>query len=83
MTNRDFYDDRRQSSGQGRLVNGKILYNNGSCVMNCVALNISDGRAKLRPADIVHCPAEFASRVVGERPHDCEVVWWRQETRCV
>ena len=73
-------DDRRHSGREGKLLSGKIVYNKSSCVMNCVVLNISDGGAKLRPADIVHCPAEFALRVVGQRPRDCEVVWRSQDT---
>ena len=73
-------DDRRNSSRAGRLLSGKIVYNNSSCVMNCVILNMSDGGAKLRPADIVHCPLEFALRVAGQRPRDCEVVWRSQDT---
>ena len=60
-------------------MSGKIVYNNNSCVMNCVVLNMSDGGAKLRPADIVHCPGEFALRMPGQRARDCEVVWRKQD----
>lgn len=73
-------EDRRHSGREGRLLSGRIVYNNSSCVMNCVVLNMSDGGAKIRPADIVHCPTEFALRVVGQRPRNCEVVWRSQDT---
>lgn len=71
--------NRRRSARQGRLLGGKIAYNNNSCVMNCVVLNMSDGGAKLRPADIVHCPGAFTLRLPGQSPHDCEVVWRKQD----
>lgn len=71
--------NRRQSTREGRLLSGKIVYNNNSCVMSCVVLNMSNGGAKLRPADIVHCPGAFALRVQGQSPRDCEVVWRKQD----
>ena len=70
--------NRRQSTRQGRLLVGQIIYHNNSCVMSCVVLNMSDGGAKLRPADIVHCPGAFTLRLPDQSPHDCEVVWRKQ-----
>ena len=60
-------------------MSGTIVYRNSSCVMSCVILNMSVAGAKLRPADILHCPGEFALRVTGERSRDCEVIWRKQD----
>jgi len=47
--------------------------------MDCVILNISEGGAKLRPADMPACPNRFALQLDGNRSRDCEVVWRKQD----
>lgn len=56
----------------------KILYSNRSCVMDCVIVNMSEGGAKLRPADMAGCPNEFALQVHNNHFLECEVVWRKQ-----
>jgi len=78
MSNQDLHDDRRQSSREGRLVSGTIVYNGNADIMICIVLNISDGGAKLRPADALHCPDRFSLKVAGQPARDCKVVWRRE-----
>lgn len=43
--------------------------------MDCVIVNMSEGGAKLRPADMLGCPDEFALQLHGNNFLDCEVIW--------
>jgi len=59
------------------LLSGKIVYNSVGGMMKCVVLDISDGGAKLRPADTLHCPDRFSLKVGNQYARDCRVVWRR------
>ena len=69
MTNRRAHPRRRA------LKNALIVFNEGYCSMRCQMLEVSEGGAKLVPADPLLCPAEFMLRPpIGSARH-CEVVW--------
>ena len=71
--------ERRKWRRKTSLSSSKIVHVTPSCRMDCVILNISEGGAKLRPADMGACPSRFALQLDGNRTRDCEVVWRKQD----
>ena len=67
--------ERRGAPRQRVLQSGLIVYNSSTRTMKCHILDISEGGAKLLPADTVDCPKVFTlvSRAAAIRL--CEVVW--------
>jgi hypothetical protein len=67
--------EQRKWRRKAVLNSAKILYRNRTCVMQCLVLNVSEGGAKLRPADMASCPDQFTLQLDDSRARDCEVVW--------
>ena len=54
---------------------GRILYDSGVFIMDCVVLNISDTGGALQPADALRCPPNFTLKLEGRPAYRCEVCW--------
>jgi DNA-binding response OmpR family regulator len=54
---------------------GRILYDSGVFIMDCVVLNISDTGGALQPADAIRCPPNFTLKLEGRPAYRCEVCW--------
>jgi c-di-GMP-binding flagellar brake protein YcgR len=72
--------ERRQSTRKDGLSVGIIAYGRDRRKMHCVLLDISDGGAKLVPADRLNCPDRFSLAIIDQPTRDCEVVW-REHSR--
>lgn len=55
--------------------NALIVFNDSQCTMKCHILEVSDGGAKLVPADPLLCPREFVLKPQIGPAYECEVVW--------
>jgi CheY-like chemotaxis protein len=70
------HDERRRNSRVRTIKSGQIIYNNASCVMDCLVLNLSDGGATLQPQDVL--PAEvdrFRLKIQSDALYECHVCW--------
>jgi PilZ domain len=67
--------ERRKSARRDKIRRGVIVYGRERYKMSCILLDISDGGAKLVPADILNCPDRFSLTVTNQPTRDCEVVW--------
>ena len=67
-------DDKRGSSRMKTLKSGTIVYQNDSCTMNCMILDLSDRGAKLRPIDVTILPETFRLMIAHSSTYSCEVV---------
>ena len=56
---------------------GKIVFNQGASVIDCVVRNTSDGGAALDVPNTGGIPAEFVLMIVGERSRECTIAWKR------
>ena len=70
--------ERRKSLRNDTLRIGFIVYGRDRRSMRCALLNISDGGAKLGPADIRKCPDRFLLQIADQPPRDCIVLWREQ-----
>lgn len=73
--------NRRKSSRKLTVMGGTIVYGKHRRKMKCVVLNISDGGARLLPADLHKCPDRFSLTITDQPIRDCEVVW--RDYECV
>ena len=69
------FGERRGSPRAKALRSGRIVYSRNACSMVCVVLDISNGGAKLVPADMHQCPSRFSLSLAGEPTRRCEVIW--------
>ena len=53
---------------------GTIVFQNDSCTMPCAILDLADGGAKLKPADVTLLPEQFRLDIRHGESHNCEVV---------
>lgn len=67
--------ERRTLDRRKMLGSGVISFAGGNCAMDCVVLDLSDGGARIRPADALSCPDEFLLATEKGGRVDCEVVW--------
>jgi PilZ domain-containing protein len=69
-------DENRASRRQRVLKSGKIIYNNGSIVIDCIIRNITDTGAQLKVPTSVGIPDhfEFSETMAGKR-RPVVVVW--------
>jgi len=67
--------DRRREKRERTLKFGKIVYAGSSCIMDCTLLDITEGGARLKPADIMICPEEFVLKIQYGETKNCEVRW--------
>lgn len=66
---------RRQAKRTRMLKSGQIIYNNASCVIDCVLKDISDNGAKLEVPDIFECPDDITLRILHGPTYRCKVRW--------
>lgn len=67
--------DQRTARRRRTLKQGRIVFQDGHCVLYCCILDLSDTGAKLRTSDILLCPSNFVLKREPEAPRECEVVW--------
>ena len=67
--------NRRSHARKRALKNALIVFNGGQCTMKCHILEVSDGGAKLVPADPLLCPREFVLKPQIGPARECQVVW--------
>jgi len=71
----DGSSEKRREKRERTLKHGTIIHGRGSCVMDCVVLDLTDGGARLKPADIMLCPQEFSLKIQYGSLHNCDVIW--------
>ena len=71
--------ERRRGHRRRVLKSAMIVYNDGYCTLGCQILDVSDTGARVMPADIFLCPAEFVLKARIGSPRDCEVVWRKKD----
>ncbi len=67
-------EERRQHDRVRTLKKGQIVTQGHNCAMDCVMLDLSEGGAKLRPDDILHCPDQFILKMADGTSQYCQVV---------
>jgi hypothetical protein len=67
--------ERRREKRERTLRHGKIIYSGSSCMMDCLVLDLTEGGARIKPADIMICPEEFVLKIQYSPLRNCEVVW--------
>ncbi|MCZ6861207.1 MAG: pilus assembly protein PilZ [Alphaproteobacteria bacterium] len=71
--------ERRTLDRRKMLGSGVISFAGGNCGMDCVVLDLTDGGARIRPADILTCPDEFYLATKEGSRVTCRVVWRRND----
>ena len=84
MTASSNYFDANQDYRRGLIRNrvfmgGKILFNNGASVVDCLVRNRSDAGALLTMGDTVGLPQHF-TLVIGDEPPRKATTRWRRPT---
>lgn len=54
---------------------GQIIFRNGNCVMDCMVIEMSEGGAALKPANLLDCPKSFTLSIKDGPSHQSEVCW--------
>ena len=67
--------DRRVDPRKRTLQKGQLFYLDSGAAVECVVLDVSDSGARLRPIDVLSCPARFRLRMPDESSRQCEVAW--------
>lgn len=57
------------------LRSGRIIFQNGNCVVDCLVLEISKSGAALKPTNPLECPKFFKLEINYGPSRDCEVCW--------
>ena len=70
--------ERRKLPRKETIRGGTIVYGRDRRTMYCVLLDISDGGAKLVPAEMVTCPDRFSLEFADQPARDCKVIWREQ-----
>ncbi len=60
------------------LKGAKIIFNNGTSVLDCTVKNVSEGGAALHIPSTGGVPAEFVLEIADEPRRPCRVVWRRE-----
>jgi len=69
-------DGDRRASQRWRLIRwGRAIFRDGSCIVSCVILDLSEGGARIRPLDTVDLPEEFVLELRDGEARRCEFVW--------
>ena len=66
--------DRRRAPRSKTLKRAQIVYQGGHCVIDGTIMDMSQGGAKIRPADLLNMPRQFELRVQYGPTRRCEVV---------
>ena len=72
---RDDSPVRRQSKRTRTLKSGQIVYNNASCVIECVVKDLSETGAKLEVPDMFECPENVELWILNGSKHRCRLRW--------
>lgn len=67
--------ERRAHPRRRVLKNALIVFNHGQCTIKCQVLELSEGGARLVPADPLLCPNEFVLKPDIGESRECEIVW--------
>ncbi len=70
------YLEQRQSRRRTTLKTGKLVFNNGHCVVECTVRDMSDEGARLELPCYVDLPEVFTLVIPGGQNRDCEKVWF-------
>ncbi len=54
---------------------GRIVFDNGKCVIDCLVQEISESGAVLKPTNLLECPKFFTLNFGRGAAHSCEVCW--------
>ena len=76
-TFRDTGRSRRQRPRSRTLKSAQIVYNNQTCLADCVVINASECGAALQLNDFLEYPTKFLLKVHRGATHNCEVCWQR------
>lgn len=68
-------DIRRESPRIKTLKSGQIVFNNSTCSVDCLILNMSDGGAAIQPTDAHDLPRTFLLKILNGPTQQCEVCW--------
>ena len=74
---RDTGPSRRCHPRSRTLKSAQIVYNNASCLADCLVINTSEGGAALQLNDYFEYPSKFLLKVHHGPTHRCEVCWQR------
>ena len=74
---RDSGRSRRQHLRTRTLKSAQIIYNNHTCLADCLMINTSECGAALQLNDFSEYPSEFLLKVHRGPTHRCEVCWQR------
>ena len=74
---RDTGTSRRERARSRTLKTAQIVYNNSTCLADCVMINTSENGAALQLNDYREYPAKFLLKVHRGPTHRCEVRWQR------
>jgi hypothetical protein len=69
--------EHRSGERRRALKSGKIIFNDGQSVMNCVVKNLSESGARLESDSFAGCPRQFTLRLADGPSYACEVKWMR------
>lgn len=72
----DLMDNRRGAVRLRTLKSGKVVFNDGNSVVDCVVRDLSESGAKLKVVSIVGIPDHFSLALEGERNgRACSIAW--------
>ena len=71
--------ERRTIDRHKMLGKGIVSFAGGNCSMDCLVLDLSEGGARIRPADVLTCPDKFFLVTEEGGRVACEVVWRRND----
>jgi len=72
----DLMDNRRDAVRLRTLKSGKVVFNDGNSVVDCVVRDLSESGAKLKVVSVVGIPDHFTLALEGERNgRPCSVAW--------
>ena len=67
--------EHRQSRRRMTLKTGRLIFNNGHCVVECTVRDLSDEGARLELPCHLDLPETLILSMPGAASRDCEVVW--------
>lgn len=67
--------EQRQEKRVSTLKKGRIIFNNGHSVVDCIVRNISETGACLELPGHVELPSTITLVIEGGAKHECDVVW--------
>ena len=70
-------DEHRADRRRRTLKSGKIVFNDGKSIIDCVVRDSSAGGARLECESFVDCPKEFTLRLANGPSYECEVTWMK------